>query len=174
MAKFFKRARLPVDLSRVGDNATAKSKCGNIALDDPAREQVELKTTNRVPGVSAAINLEHRAHDIPPLVQVLQFSNNFGDKASLSLVAHADARVGDNLALKWCERHDGSVSMSFWKKRALIGRTPYLATRTVCTRTICNLTLPRSPRLSKVTANASQTLFSRSRSRHACHHSQAR
>ena len=55
--------------------------------------------------VCSAINFKNGADNIAAAGEVLQFADDFRDDATLTLVAHADADVGNEEAFKGSQGH---------------------------------------------------------------------
>jgi hypothetical protein len=65
-----------------------------------AGEKVELQAGDGVAGVGAAVDLEDGADHIATSREGLEFADDLRDEAALTFVSHADADVGDEVALK--------------------------------------------------------------------------
>ena len=104
-ADLLERQGLPEGLARVGHDAGAERQAGHVMFGHAAGKEVELQSGDRVAGVRATVDLEDRADDIPSSREVLEFADDFGDEAAFAFVAHADADVGDEVALKVRECH---------------------------------------------------------------------
>ena len=74
-------------------------------LGDAAGEEVKLQAGDRVTGVRTAVDLEHRADHVTSAREGLEFADDLGDEATFAFIAHADADVGDEVALKRGECH---------------------------------------------------------------------
>jgi len=124
----------PERLARVGDDAGAEGEAGHVVFGDAAREQVELQAGDGVAGVGAAVDLEDGADDVATAREGLQFADDLRDEASLAFVSHADADVGDEVALKGGECHvqerrggRARPSASEERRRVGLGRGALLA-----------------------------------------------
>ena len=96
---------LPEGLAGVGDDAGAKREAGHVVFGDTAGEQVELEAGDGVAGVRAAVDLEDRADHVAAAAEQLEFADDLRDEATLALVPHADADVGDEVAAERSEGH---------------------------------------------------------------------
>ena len=95
----------PEGLAWVGDDTGAEGEASDIMFGDAAREQVEFQAGDCVTGVGAAVDLEDRADHVATSREGLEFADDFGDEAALAFVSHADAHIGDEVALKGGECH---------------------------------------------------------------------
>ncbi len=72
---------------------------------DPAGQEIEFQSRYRVAGVGATIDLKHRTYGVAAAGECLQFTDDFGNKATLAFVSHADADVGDKVTFERSESH---------------------------------------------------------------------
>ena len=114
--------RLPEGLAGVGDHAGAEREAGHVVFGDAAGQQVELEPRDRVARVGPAVHLEDGSDHVAAAGELLQFADDLRDKATLTLVPHADANVGDEVALERSEGHgQEGVKRAGWADRKAEG-----------------------------------------------------